>query len=299
MSSPGFGSFFDMLTSKKGAALAVPAILLFGATLAIGQKSFDAMAQDKAAPPAASAAAPATPGAPAAPAGTSSAGVDRKEVEKIIREYLIANPEVMIEVQTALEAKMEKIKAEKMKTMLGQVAGRLYRSPTAAVAGNPSGDVTIVEFFDYNCGYCKVSLAAVAKVIEGDPKVRVVFKEVTFIGRETSAGASRIALAARKQGKYWEVHRALLENKGVVNEALALKVAEKFGLNMDQLKRDAASAEIKKELDDATALAESLGIDGTPFFLVGDRVISGAGESLANSLQSLVADVRKTGCKVC
>jgi protein-disulfide isomerase len=109
-----------------------------------------------------------------------------------------------------------------------------------------------------------------------------------------------LALAAKAQGKYWEMHRALLETKGVVNEAVALKAAEKLGLNMDKLKKDAASAEVKKELDDAMALAQNLGVNGTPFFLVGDRSIPGAPQNLLEAMTGLVAEVRKEGgCKVC
>lgn len=220
-------------------------------------------------------------------------------IQKIIKDYLIANPEIFAEIQHAMEQKAEAEQAEKIKTALEGKSAEIYRSASSPTVGNPSGDVTIVEFFDYNCGYCKTAMPALTELLKRDPKVKLVMKEVTFIGRETSAAVSRLALASKSQGKYWELHRALLENKGVVNEAVALKAAEKLGINIDRLKKDAASAEVKKELDDAMALAQSLGINGTPFFLVGDKVIPGAPQNLLEAMTSLVAEVRKEGCKVC
>jgi protein-disulfide isomerase len=221
-------------------------------------------------------------------------------IQRIIKDYLISNPEIFAEIQQAMEAKAEAEQAERIKTAVKGKAAEIYRSASSPTVGNPSGDVTIVEFFDYNCGYCKTALPALAELLKRDPKVKLVMKEVTFIGRETSAAVSRLALAAKAQGKYWEMHRALLETKGVVNEAVALKAAEKLGLNMDKLKKDAASAEVKKELDDAMALAQNLGVNGTPFFLVGDRSIPGAPQNLLEAMTGLVAEVRKEGgCKVC
>jgi protein-disulfide isomerase len=108
-----------------------------------------------------------------------------------------------------------------------------------------------------------------------------------------------VALAAKLQGKYWEFHRALNETQGQSNEAVALRIAEKLGLDMNKLRKDMASPEVKKEIDDTRALASKLGIQGTPHFLVGDRVIPGAPENLLEQIKKHVADVRKEGCKIC
>ena len=219
-------------------------------------------------------------------------------IEKIIKDYLLANPEVMLEVQNVLEAKMEKIQAEKTKAAMADNAKEIYRRADAPVAGNANGDITVTEFFDYNCGYCKKSFPDVAKLIAGDSKVRVVFKEFPILSKG-SEEASKIALAARKQGKYWEVHGALLESKGQANEASALKISEKLGLDMTKLKADMESADVKAELASVKELATKMGINGTPHFLVGEKSIAGAPQDLLPMLTTQVGELRKTGCSYC
>ena len=130
-------------------------------------------------------------------------------IEKIIKDYLLANPEVMMDVQNALEAKMETLQAERLKLTLKESADEIFRRPNAPIAGNPNGDITVVEFFDYNCGYCKRAFSDIAKMVEKDPKVKVVFKELPILSKG-SEEAAKVALAAQMQGKYWEVHRTLL-----------------------------------------------------------------------------------------
>jgi protein-disulfide isomerase len=193
---------------------------------------------------------------------------------------------------------MEKEQAEKLKSVVAENAAEIYRQPNASVAGNAEGDITVAEFFDYNCGYCKRGLADVVKLVESDPKVRVVFKELPILSKG-SEEASHVALAARKQGKYWELHRALLEAKGHVNEAAALRIAEKLGLDMDKLKQDMASPEVKAEVEKSEALAKKLGVNGTPHFLIGDRAIPGAPDDLYEQLARNVGELRKQGCTYC
>lgn len=298
MSSSKVGAFFEALTSRKAAALAIPAILMIGAALSIGQRPYSV----------AEAAAPAPVSAPssslpviktqAAAPGQFSAE-QRQQIEAIIKDYLLKNPEVMVEVQTALEAKMEKIQSERLQVALKENAADIFRSSTAPVAGNPKGDVTVVEFFDYNCGYCKKALPDLAKLADKDKNVKIVLKEFPILAKG-SEEASRVALAAKMQGKYWEFHRAMLEVQGQANEASALRVAEKLGLNMAKLKTDMNSADVKKEIDSTRALAQKMGIQGTPHFLVGDKVIPGAPEGLSELLVAAVEDIRKNGgCKVC
>ena len=221
-----------------------------------------------------------------------------RSIEATIKSYLVEHPEIMIEVQAALEAKMAKEEAEKTKAMVAANAKELYRQADDAVAGNPNGDITVVEFFDYNCGYCKRGFPGVAKLLESDKNVRFVFKELPII-REESEAPSRIALAAKRQGKYWELHQALIKLRGTVNEAEALKQAEKLGLDMAKLKTDMASPEVKAELERIKALAQKMGINGTPHFLVGDRAIGGAPENLADVLEGHITELRKAGCSYC
>ena len=245
---------------------------------------------------------PVTPGtsalASAAEAKTLSPEM-RREFEALIKDYLVKNPEVMMEVQTALEAKMEKVQNEKMAGALKENAKELFEPASTPSAGNAKGDVTVVEFFDYNCGYCKKALPDVTALVQSDKNVRFVLKEFPILSKG-SEEAAKIAIAARMQGKYWDFHQAMLALQGQANEASALKVAEKAGLDMTRVKKDMASAEAKKEIDDTRALAQKMGINGTPHFLVGDKVIAGAPENLAEVLAGNIADVRKAGgCKVC
>jgi protein-disulfide isomerase len=290
-------SLIDALTSLKGAALLVPAILLVGATLAVGQ------APPPSAPPAQATTTAPQSSAPAsqpsdAPSASAFTPAQRKELESIIKDILLNNPEIMLEVQNALESKMDKIQAERMAVAIKDHASELFRPTGSPIVGNLKGDVPVIEFFDYNCGYCKKALTELAQLMDKDKKVRVILKEFPILAKG-SEEASRVALAAKMQGKYWEFHRAMLESQGQANEASALRIGEKLGLDMVRLKKDMASAEVKKEIEDTRQLATKMGIQGTPHFIVGDRIIAGAPENLTELLGKHVADVRKEGCKMC
>jgi len=265
----------------KGALL-VAALAVFAAGLTVGQ-----LAQPS--------------GPSSAAAGTAVAGgfsaPQRAQIEGIVREFLLNNPEVLVDVQNALEAKMDKVQGERMAVAMKDNAGELYRSAASPIV-NATGDVPVIEFFDYNCGYCKKAFPDVAQLVESDKKVRLILKEFPILAKG-SEEASRVALAAKMQGKYWEFHRAMLENQGQANEATALRVAERLGLDMARLKKDMAAPEVKKEIDDTHALANKMGIQGTPHFIVGDKIIPGAPENLLELLSKRAAEVRKEGCKLC
>lgn len=292
MSSTSRSSFLYTLSERKVLLLAIPTLLVLAALLVIGRQSEEAPAT-VAAPDMAQAASSTTT------AGSGQIDPNQKQaIEQIIRDYLLKNPEIFIEVQGALEAKLEKENAERLKVAIAENAKELFRHPNAAVAGDPDGDITVVEFFDYNCGYCKRGLDDVVKLVESDPKVRVVFKELPILSKG-SAEAARVALAARNQGKYWELHRALLKARGRANEASALKLAEELGLDMEQMRTDMDSDEIKDEIAHSEALAQKMGVNGTPHFLVGDRSIPGAPENLYEQLSTHVDELRKQGCSFC
>lgn len=242
------------------------------------------------------------PSAPALVAQATKSPFDSSQkaaIESIVKEYLLNNPEVMLEIQTALEGKMEKLQAEKLKSALKDNAAQIFRSAGAPVAGNPNGDIPIVEFFDYNCGYCKRAFGDVAKAVEQDPKIKLILNELPILSKGSEEGA-RVALAAGLQGKYWDAHRALIAIRGEVNQASALKAVEKIAaLDQAKLKKDLTSDAVNAEIKRVRDLAQKMGIQGTPHFLIGDRAIPGAPGNLLEQIQTHVTDLRKSGCTVC
>ncbi|MCH7692079.1 MAG: DsbA family protein [Proteobacteria bacterium] len=168
----------------------------------------------------------------------------------------------------------------------------LLNDPASPVGGNPDGDVTLVEFFDYQCPYCKTIFPSIQALLAEDRNLRYVFKEFPILGR-ASVFAARAALAARRQGKYLEFHTAVMSARGKLTETRVMRLAEKVGLDVDRLRRDMADgtvdAMIRRNLD----LADGLGIFSTPVFIVGDTQIPGAVE--IDTLKVLIARARQRG----
>jgi protein-disulfide isomerase len=174
-------------------------------------------------------------------------------------------------------------------------ANAIVRSPVTPVAGNPNGDVSVVEFFDYNCPYCRRALPDVLKLINQDGNVRLVLKELPILS-DDSVAAAKLALAANKQGKYFEMHQKLFSESGRANKDKALRIAKELGLDIAQLQKDAENPDIKKALDETKDLAQKVNLEGTPMFLIGDRVIEGAPDDLSDQLKAKVTEVRQNGC---
>lgn len=219
-----------------------------------------------------------------------------KAIEGVVKDYLLKNPEILIEMQQAFEAKAETARAESLKAKLPRFYKEL-EGMKAELANFTVGDgeVAIIEFFDYNCGYCRRALPDIVNLMEKDKGVRTVFIEYPVLG-PNSLAVSHIAVAAAKQGKYFEFHRGVMEG-GPATEAGALKVAEKLGLDMTKLKADMAAPETEAFIAALSRLGRELFIDGTPSFIVGDKFFPGAAEP--EQLQELVAEVRSSGCKAC
>ena len=202
----------------------------------------------------------------------------RGEFERMLKEYLAAHPEAIQEALDTLAARKAAAKAEQQKAAIKTNGPELFSSPRQVTLGNRAGDVTLVEFFDYNCGYCKRALADLLELMKSDPKLRVVLKEYPILGPD-SVEAARVAVAVRMQdagAPYLAFHRALLENRGRNDKARALAAAQEAGLDMARLERDLASEEVTQSLDESTRLGKALAINGTPGYVVGDRVIIGA-----------------------
>ena len=225
-----------------------------------------------------------------------TAALDEKRIVDIVHNYLTKNPEILVEMTTELEKRQQAEQAQQQEKVVSDNADAVFRSPRSYSAGNPDGDVTVVEFFDYNCGFCKRALPDVVKLIDNDEKVRVVFKELPIFGEE-SEDAAKGALAAGKQGKYFDMHQKLYLEPGKADKAKALKVAQDLGLDVPQFEKDMASPEVQQALDESRDIAQKLGLQGTPFYLIGDRNVPGAPDDLYDQLTAKVAEVRKQGCK--
>ena len=214
----------------------------------------------------------------------------RKAIETIIHDYLTKNPDVLLDALQAAEDKMKGDAKDKAAQALSTRRREIFEDPDTPVAGNPNGDVSLVEFFDYRCPYCKQVEPSLEALLGEDRQLRLVYKEFPVLGPE-SVTASKAALAARKQGKYDAFHRAMMTLKGQINDTAVYKTAESVGLDVDRLKRDMAAPEIARALKANTELADALDIRGTPGFIVGNEIVQGAID-LA-SLKQLIATARK------
>jgi protein-disulfide isomerase len=177
----------------------------------------------------------------------------------------------------------------------GTHADEIFRSPTSAVVGNPDGDVNVVAFFDYNCPYCRKDVPALDKLIAEDGNVRLVLKELPVLGPD-SVAAARLVLAARRQGKEHALHQRLIGTPGRVNKGRALSLAAGLGLDTVRLEEDMDDPEITATILENMRLANQLGVRGMPFYLVGDRVVSGGGGDFYAALTAEVANIRQNGC---
>jgi protein-disulfide isomerase len=199
----------------------------------------------------------------------------RESVERVIHDYILKHPEVVIEALQAAEDR-DKANAE-ARSRQGVAARRqeLQGDTSSPVAGNPKGDVTIVEFFDYRCPYCKQVEPAITALLREDGHVRLVYKEFPVLGPD-SVYASRAALAAHSQGKYAKLHDSMMAAKGTLDPAVVLRLAAGAGLDVDKLKSDMGSPDVEAAIKQNFALAQSLEIHGTPAFVIGDEMVPGA-----------------------
>ena len=204
---------------------------------------------------------------------------DQARVEEIVHNYLLLHPEVLQEAIAELEKRQALAEAEKHRTAVKDNAATLFNSARQVVLGNPQGDVTFVEFFDYNCGYCKRALSDMLDLMKTDPKLKVVLKEFPVLG-PGSVEAAQVAVGVRMQDKsgkkYLEFHQKLLLGRGQADRARALAVAKEIGLDMARLEKDIASEEARATIEESLKLAEALGLNGTPSYVVGPNVVIGA-----------------------
>ncbi|WP_298820444.1 DsbA family protein [uncultured Roseibium sp.] len=224
-------------------------------------------------------------------AGSATAqDIDRGEIEKIVREYILQNPEIIAEALTELDRREREAAEAARLQALNDSADVLFNSTRQVVMGNPEGSVTLVEFFDYNCGYCKRAYGDMMKLIEGDPDLKVVLKEFPVLG-QGSVEAAQVAVAVNSVApdKYGEFHETLLLSRGQANRASALKAALETGIEEDKLLAAMETEEAGLTIEEVYTIANRLGLTGTPSYVVGNEVVMGAVgyDQLRNKLDAM------------
>jgi len=222
--------------------------------------------------------------------GPAVAEMPRDEFERRVRTYLLNNPEVIVEAMQSLEARRRMTEQSEAQAVLAARADEVFRDNASPVGGNPQGDVTMVEFFDYNCPYCRRVAPVMAEAEAADRQLRIVYKEFPIVGPD-SVFAARAALAVHRQERYVAFHRALMEVRGAVNEEAVLAAAAQVGLDIDRLKNDMQDAAIQAAIDRNLALAGALRINGTPGFVIGNEILRGATD--LKTLQALIRTARE------
>jgi protein-disulfide isomerase len=214
----------------------------------------------------------------------------QQAVEQVVEQYIRAHPEVIEQTLQALQVKREAEERERVRNLIATKQAELLNDPNSPVSGNLDGDVTVVEFFDYRCGYCKRVAGAVSQIQKDDPNVRVVYKDYPILG-EASVLAARAALASKAQGKHVAFHEALLASKNELTQETILKIATAVGLDTERLNTDMQAPSLEGIIEGNRALARELGINGTPGFIIGTELVPGALD--LKDLKNLVRQVRE------
>lgn len=218
-------------------------------------------------------------GAPAAASAQNFSDSQRGEIEQIVKNYLLSHPEILQDVSAELSKRQAAAEALKQEAAVTSNADAIFNSPRGVTLGNKNGDVTFVEFFDYNCAYCKHAMGDMLTLLKTDPKLKVVLKEFPVLG-PGSVEAAQVAVAARMQDpdgkKYLDFHQRLLGGRGQADKARALAAAKDAGFDMAQIEKDMKSPEVRATLQENFRLAEAMGMNGTPSYVIGKQVVVGA-----------------------
>jgi protein-disulfide isomerase len=206
----------------------------------------------------------------------SQVAIDAATLNPMIEDYLLSNPRILQRVSEALELEIRTAQAEQARAAIAASRAEIYDDPDHIVLGNPEGDVTLVEMFDYNCGYCRQALPDLATLIAEDPNLRVILKEFPILSEE-SVDAARIGvLVGEAKADYWAFHQKLFTTRGRINAEAALAAAREIGLNPVELELKMQTPEVTAVLDRTYALANTLRVSGTPTYIIGDEIIAGA-----------------------
>lgn len=235
----------------------------------------------------------------ALPAAAQITGQQRSDIEAIIRDYLVKNPEVLRDALIELDRRAKSEEEVQRRQAVDRLEAQIFNSKHQVVIGNPKGSISLVEFYDYNCGFCKWALSDLVSLIKVNPDLRVILKEFPVLS-QGSVEAAQVAAAAKMQlppDRFWAFHQKLMGSRGQVGKAQALAVAKEFNVDMARLAKDVESEDVKAAIQETMQLGEALGINGTPSYVIGKDVVVGAVGQEA--LQGRIANIRKCGKGTC
>jgi protein-disulfide isomerase len=222
---------------------------------------------------------------------------DSAALGPVIEQYLIENPRVLERVSSALTAKVEAERLDRAKASIAAIRDDIFADPASVVVGNPDGDVTLVEMYDYNCGFCRSSFPDLVALLDQDPKLRVVLKQFPILS-EGSVQAARVGVVVAQSGAdYWAFHQALFTGRGLVDGEMALRAAETLGLVADEVRIKASGPDVTAEIEKSYEIARVLEVSGTPTFIIGDEIIPGAVG--LEALREKIANMRACGKSIC
>ena len=227
----------------------------------------------------------------------TTATIDPTVLNPMIEQYLLSDPKLLQRMSTALEETLRSEETERTTAAMATMQDKIFNAPDQVVLGNPEGDVTLVEFFDYNCGYCRAALPDMAALLAEDPNLRIVLKEFPILSNESIDAARIGVLVGQSDAEYWDFHQALFTSRGKVDKSVALAAAQDLGLSPVELELQMGSDSVAQTIQSSYEIAQALGITGTPTYIIGNEIIPGA--IGVDELRARIADMRACGKSQC
>ena len=225
------------------------------------------------------------------------AAIDPAELNPLIEQYLLSDPKILQRMSVALDSTLQAEQREQSTSAIASMRDKIYNDPDQVVLGNPKGDVTLVEFFDYNCGYCRSALPDLATLLAEDPNLRVVLKEFPILSNESIDAARVAVLVGKADVDYWSFHEALFSARGQVDKGAALTAASELGLSPVTLEMQMGEPRVSQAIQTSYEIAKALNITGTPTYIIGNEIIPGA--IGIDELRSRIANMRECGEAQC
>lgn len=225
------------------------------------------------------------------------AAIDPAQLNPLIEQYLLSDPKILQRMSVALDSTLQAEQREQSTSAIATMRDKIFNDPDQVVLGNPKGDVTLVEFFDYNCGYCRSALPDLATLLAEDPNLRVVLKEFPILSNESIDAARVAVLVGKADVDYWTFHEALFSARGQVDKGAALTAASELGLSPVTLEMQMGEPRVSKAIQTSYEIAKALSITGTPTYIIGNEIIPGA--IGLDELRSRIANMRACGEAQC